>query len=326
MNDTENFQAAKPSPAFLIDASIYIFQAHFSPHVECLDTSGEDLSALYGFSQFLIQFLRREKPQVIAIAMDESLFCGFRHTLCGHYKSNRELPDENLERQLNACAELAEIMGLAKFSSRVYEADDIIGTLAKRLRDNPQFSSAFDHRVGIVTRDKDLAQLLNNDKEFLWDYQNNRRRYVADIEADFGVSPAQIPDYLGLVGDAVDNISGVPGVGPVKGKHLLGEYVTMEGLYANVDSVSGLKIRGAASLAGLLKEHEEQAYLCKKLATIVEDVQDNSEPFSVVPLTSLIRSEIKTDRLGDFLESEKFDKGFRDSMLNVANRINASFV
>ena len=98
--------SAQHSTYYLVDGSIYIFQSHFSPYVECFDTQGNDLSAVYGFTQFLLQFLRRVKPTLIAVALDESLFTGFRHKLCPIYKSNRELPDENLAMQLKACREI----------------------------------------------------------------------------------------------------------------------------------------------------------------------------------------------------------------------------
>ena len=94
-------------PLYLVDASIYIFQAWFSPHYEVLSKDGRDLSAFFGFAQFLNRFLRQTRPRSIAIAFDESLFCGFRHTLYPAYKANRELPDEELARQLHACAALA---------------------------------------------------------------------------------------------------------------------------------------------------------------------------------------------------------------------------
>src|SRR6056300_2098180 len=94
------------STYYLVDGSIYIFQSHFSPYVECFDVEGNDLSAVYGFTQFLLQFMRRVKPELIAVALDESLFSGFRHDLCPNYKSNRELPDENLAMQLTACREI----------------------------------------------------------------------------------------------------------------------------------------------------------------------------------------------------------------------------
>lgn len=304
--------------AYLIDASIYIFQAHFSPYVECADTDGNDLSAFYGFSQFLLQFLRRENPELVAVAMDESLFCGFRHQLCDSYKTNRELPDENLAAQLKACARFCELLGLACFGSRTYEADDIIGTLASRIRADADLA---DEPIQILTKDKDLAQLLKDDDDCLWDYHRNTRRNAAQIRLDFGIAPEQIPDYLGLVGDAVDRISGVPGLGPVKGRAMLQEYPDLDGIYANLHQVGSLSLRGASKLAELLGTHRELAYLSKRLATIVDDVADETEPFSMAPLQQLRRRPADLAGLSDFLLACKFTTGYCDSMVKAVQRL-----
>lgn len=309
---------ANNKPVFLIDASIYIFQAHFSPYVECFDANGDDLSALYGFSQFLMQFIRREKPEVLAVAMDESLFCGFRHGLCNNYKSNRELPDENLARQLKACAILCHIFGLACFSSRQYEADDIIGTLAKRIRTG----SGPDTTISIVSRDKDLSQLLLSGSMFVWDYQQNRKRFRHDIKEEFGVFPDQIPDYLGLVGDSVDCISGVPGIGPVKGRLLLQEFETMDAIYQNLESIKLLQVRGASSLAKKLEDNRDLAYLSRCLATIVDDIDDEAESFSTVSLNALRRNNVDIATLTAFLKDMKFSQGFCSSMVSAAEKLN----
>jgi DNA polymerase-1 len=308
--------------AYLIDSSIYIFQAHFSPYIECLDADGEDLSALYGFSQFLLQFLRREQPEIIAAAMDESLFCGFRHQLCDNYKSNRELPDENLARQLEGCAELCGIFGVSSFGSRTYEADDIIGTLSRRLRQTDLFGT---DAIAIVSRDKDLAQLLKGEQDFLWDYQKNLKRTCVEIETDFGVTPAQIPDYLGLVGDAVDCIGGVPGLGPVKGRALLQEFNDLDTIYDNLHRIADLPLRGSGKLGQLLDQHRELAYLCKTLATIVEGVESEDERFSVVPLEALSRTPADTELLAEFLARYKFHQSFSDSMVGAVSRLNEQF-
>lgn len=302
-------------PAYLIDASIYIFQAHFSPYVSCQDKHGEDLSALFGFGQFLLQFLRREKPAFVAVAMDESLFCGFRHQLCPRYKSNRELPDANLARQLDACAELAGILGLRSYGSRTYEADDIIGTLSRRWRE-----SNADGFV-IVSRDKDLSQLLDRDNEIVWDYQANRRRDARAVHEEMGVMPAQIPDFLGLVGDAVDVITGVPGIGAVKGKALLQQFRNLDHIYASLAEVAALPVRGAARLASLLEAHRDQAYLARQLATIVTDVTDASEAFASDPLPSLQRRTPDLAALEQFLLRERFPAAESSRLLQLASQI-----
>lgn len=304
---------------YLIDASIYIFQAHFSPYVECFDTRGEDLSAVYGFSQFLLQFLGRTSATHVAVAHDESLFCGFRHDLCPDYKSNRELPDENLAMQLRACQEICNELGLASYSSRQFEADDIIGTLSTRCR-----GGLIDKKkplIEIVSRDKDLAQLLIGGQDRLWDYQGNRRRNRDDIYSELGIHPEQLPDYLGLIGDAVDCISGVPGVGPVKARELLQRFESIEGVYANLDEVKKLPLRGARGLQQKLADHREEAELSKLLATIVCDVNDPKETFGSCSLNHVKRPPANSVDLGAFLTRYRFDDRARRRISTLAERL-----
>jgi DNA polymerase-1 len=301
---------------YLIDGSIYIFQSHFSPHVECFDVDGSDLSAVYGFTQFLLQFLRRVKPNRIAVALDESLFSGFRHGLCPNYKSNRELPDENLAMQLKGCREICSILGMASYASKKYEADDIIGTLSVRMSDLLPGNPA----LCIVTRDKDLSQLLKTDKDYMWDYSGNRRRYRADIKEEFGVNPEQFADYLGLVGDAVDCITGVPGVGPVKAKELLQNFVSMDGIYENLDAVADLSLRGAASLALKLEAHEAEARLSRELATIICNASDLHEGFAHAIPSSLEVANIDFSSFDEFLSKYKFTKNDSAYLLSIAEQ------
>lgn len=279
----------KETGIYLIDASIYIFQAHFSPYVECLGTDDEDLSAVFGFTQFLFQFLRRTAPTHAAVARDESLQTGFRHQLHPLYKSNRELPDENLKRQLDACGLMAKALGLAEFSSTKFEADDILGTLANKA----QTWLPDDMEICIVSKDKDLAQLLTDERCCLWDYSGNKKRYRGDVILNYGVSPEQFPDYLGLVGDAVDVISGIPGIGPVKARALLNEFGSLQGIYERLSEVSNLSLRGVKQLPLLLDTHKEAAFLSKRLATIRCDIAQEDEACASVELADL--SVLKPD-------------------------------
>lgn len=249
--------------------------------------------------------------------MDESLFCGFRHDLCPNYKSNRELPDENLAMQLKACAEICQILGLSSYSSKVYEADDIIGTLTNIVRQQSDGDSA----VHIVSRDKDLAQLLRSDEDCLWDYSGNRKRFVQDIEEEYGVRPDQFPDYLGLTGDSVDCIVGVPGVGPVKAKELLRKFDSLEGVYLNLDRVGDLSLRGAGRLAAVLDEHRQLAELSKVLATIVVDVDDPQEDFANIELDALSSSSACLDSLAEFLHEYQFQDSDRNRILSMARSL-----
>lgn len=269
-----------PKPLYLVDASIYIFQAYFSPHMQVWGEDGRDLSAFLGYAQFLQRFLRQTRPEHIAVAFDESLFCGFRHSLYPDYKSNRVLPDPDLERQLLACAELTKAMGICAFGSKVYEADDIIGTLAARYRQEQSTQAIPSAPISIVSRDKDLAQLLRSEGDHVWDFSGSQRRFHDDIVRHYGIRPNQFPDYLGLVGDAVDCIPGVPGIGPVAACALLQHFQSLPQLYDNLSEVASLSYRGAKKGAEVLKRHEEIAMLSRQLATIVEDVDHADEAFS----------------------------------------------
>ena len=312
--------AQLPGSLFLVDASIYIFQAHFSPYTECQDREGNDLSALYGFTRFLLQFLQRTNPQHVAVAMDESLFKGFRHELCSQYKSNRELPDENLEMQLAGCAEVTQALGLSCFGSTRYEADDIIGTLANRAR----VQTVNSYAVHVVSKDKDLAQLLQGASDTVWDFSSNRKQNRAGFIEEFGFAPERVPDFLGLVGDSVDCIGGVPGVGPVKAKALLSRFGTLEHIYQNLDQVQQLEIRGAARLAAALQEHKEAAYLSKELATIVCDISASNEACARATLDDLHRREHDVKDLQAILQNYRFTEMEAGHLVSLASDLQAS--
>lgn len=313
---------AQPKPevdtVYLVDASIYIFQAYFSPYTECYDKENNDLSAVYGFIRFLLQFLGRTNPSYMAIARDESLFCGFRHKLCPNYKSNRELPDENLQRQLEGCAQACSLMGLPHFASKEFEADDILGTLAKRFGELNKKELS----LCIVSKDKDLAQLLIAENSCLWDYSGNRKRYRQDIYHEYGVYPEQFPDYLGLIGDSVDVISGVPGIGPVKAKAMLQAFPSIEAIYENLDSVSRLTFRGAKTLPKVLRENREKASLSKILATIECNVTDPAESFSAIDLQDICLRAPDMDGFTELLQDLQFRDEDLNSLLYQFNKLN----
>lgn len=272
------------SPLFLLDASIYIFQAHFSAWQFVTSTEGDDRSAFYGFSQSLFRLLRLigfgRAPQSnlsglprLAVAFDESLFSGFRHRLYPDYKSNRVLPDDNLAWQLKACRALCQALGIAEFASDEYEADDIIGTLAHRYHE--------DAPVVIVSRDKDLGQLLAGHEDCLWDIQKTEAKTRRILNEQLGIWPEQIPCYLGLTGDAVDCIPGVPGIGPKAAAGLLQAYPDMQSIYDAPDLIATLAFRGAKTCAEKLLNYKAQALLSRELATIVRDCElDPSSCFS----------------------------------------------
>jgi 5'-3' exonuclease len=155
-------------------------------------------------------------------------------------------------------------MGLAEFASTEYEADDIIGTLATRCR-------AAGLRNVVVTRDKDLSQLIR-DGDVYWDYSGNTRYQYHEIGARFGAIPELIADFLALTGDAVDNIPGVPGIGKKTAGELFAMFGSLDELYANLGKVPAMKLRGAAAVAAKLLAHKDAAYLARRLTGIVCDM------------------------------------------------------
>lgn len=245
---------------YLVDASVYIFRAWFSMPDSIRDPQGAPVQAVYGFTRFLAELLERERPRYIACAFDESLTSSFRNRIYPPYKANRDLPPAELERQLKACQRAARALGVQTFASRRYEADDIIGTLASRFRTRTR-------PVTIVTRDKDLAQLVQPGDTF-WDYASDERHDVASLRLKLGVHPRQVPDLLGLAGDAVDNIPGVPGIGIKTAAALLQAFEDIDAIYANLDRVAAMPIRGAKSIAARLAAHHDMALLSRELATV----------------------------------------------------------
>ncbi|WP_226647675.1 5'-3' exonuclease [Microbulbifer variabilis] len=248
--------------SYLIDSSVYIFRYYFALPPNWQSRSGYDTEAVYGFTNFLLDLLARS-PRHIACAFDESLGSCFRNTLYPDYKCSRALPDEALAFQLAACREMAEALGIASFSSERYEADDILATLTRKLRN---------HAPIIVSRDKDLGQLLARGASSLWDFAANQHMDSAALEQKFGVIPAQIADYLALVGDTSDDIPGVPGIGAKTAARLLDEFDDVEALLAQRERVATLPVRGARGLAQRLEEYADQLRLAKRLTSLVEDI------------------------------------------------------
>jgi len=249
-----------------IDASYFIFRAYYSMPSDMVDSDGNATHALYGFARFLSDLVEQVRPERIGVAFDTSLRSetSFRNRIYPAYKANRESPPQDLARQFAFCREFCRHLGLAEFAHDEYEADDIIGTLASRAR-------AAGLQSVLVTRDKDLSQLVR-DGDVFWDYTCNARYHYHDIGPRFGVVPERIADFLALTGDSVDNIPGVPGIGKKTAGELFQVFATLDELYAGIDTVAQLKIRGAAGIAAKLRAHKEAAYFARRLTGIVCDI------------------------------------------------------
>ena len=258
--------SAPPGIVYYVDASYFIFRAYHSMPPDMVDGDGNATHALYGFARFLSDLLEQVRPKRIGVAFDLSTrhAASFRNGIYPAYKANREAPLADLERQFALCREFCRHMGIAEFASTEYEADDIIGTLVARSR------AAGLHNV-LVTRDKDLSQLIR-DGDVFWDYSGNTRYHYHDIGPRFGATPELIADFLALTGDSVDNIPGVPGVGRKTASELFAVFGSLDELYANLHRIPSMKLRGAAALAARLLAHKEAAYLARRLTGIVCDI------------------------------------------------------
>ncbi len=288
---------AGPGPVVLVDASYFVFRAYYSVGLEMTDVDDVPVNALYGFGRFLGDLLEEARPAQVAVAFDESLSSSFRNEIFPAYKANREPAPPELKRQFARCRELCRLLGIAEFSSPTHEADDIIGTIAARLRVSGLCSV-------LVTRDKDPAQLIR-DGDHYWDYAAARRFGYADIVGQFGVCPERMADYLALTGDAVDNIPGVPGVGPKTAAVLLTEFASLEEIYDGLDRVPGLPIRGAGKLPERLRAHREAAFFARRLTTIACDM-----PLAV-DSAALARRRPDLAALGAFYDQARFGAALR---------------
>lgn len=248
---------------YLIDASVYVFRAYYSMPDDMVDDAGNPINALYGFCRFLGDFMEKVTPEFIAVAFDESLSSSFRTEIYPEYKANRDPAPEELKRQFQQCRRFVRALGIMEIASPRYEADDLIGTLVEHGRQQGRPST-------IVSRDKDLTQLLSKDDVF-WDFAGKGKLRYDEIPASFGVWPEQIADFLALAGDAVDNIKGVPGVGKKTAEKLLQHFGSLDEIYGNLHRVHEVNVRGAKTLAVKLETHRDAAMLARRLTGIACD-------------------------------------------------------
>lgn len=220
--------------------------------------SGMPTNALYGFLSMTIKLLREIKPDYLAFCFDTKE-PSFRNEIYKDYKANREEMPENLVPQIPYITRLTEALGITKIEQPGFEADDLIGTLVKLGREKGL-------EIVIVSGDKDFAQLVAPHVS-MYDTMKDVRYDTEGVLAKWGVRPDQIVDYLSLVGDSSDNIPGVYGIGPKGAQKLLSEFKTLDGIYKNLDQISGKAMRAK------LEEHRDDAYLSQKLAAIHCDIK-----------------------------------------------------
>lgn len=259
------------APLVLVDGSSYLYRAfHAAPPLT--NALGEPTGAVKLVLNMVRRLLKDYPQSPIAMVFDAKGKT-FRDDLFAQYKANRPPMPDDLRAQIEPIHQAITAMGLPLIVIEGVEADDVIGTLACQ-------GAAQGHKVIISTGDKDMAQLVNP-LVSLHNTMTETRMDEAGVLEKFGLPPNLIIDFLALMGDKVDNIPGVPGVGEKTAQALLSQLGNLDAVYARLDEVAGLPIRGAKSLAEKLREHEPMARLSYQLATIKTDCE---LPFSLADL------------------------------------------
>jgi len=247
---------------FLVDGSSYIFRAFFAiPPLT--NAAGLPTNAIFGFTNILLKFLKQYKPEYVAVALDAGRVT-FRNDLFAAYKGNRPEAPADLIPQFPYFRKVLDALNLPLLEIPGYEADDIIATLCERL-------SSQGCELVVVSSDKDLMQLVTNGVKLL-DSAKDRWIGKEEVKEKFGVAPEQVIDVMGLMGDAVDNIPGVKGIGEKTAGALIQQFHNLENLYDHLDDMEQMKLRGAARIRQILEAGREQAFLSRALATVKRDV------------------------------------------------------
>jgi 5'-3' exonuclease len=260
----------------LVDATYELFRAHYAPRPPVRGRDGRLLSGVSGLVEQLLFLLREEGATHVGCATDRVIE-SFRNDLYPGYKTSTGMPVELLA-QFPIAEEAVDALGLVLWPMVEFEADDAIAAACERF----EADRAVD-QILVCTPDKDMAQLVRDDRVVLYD---RRRRVVYDeagVVAKWGVPPGSIPDWLALVGDAADGYPGLPGWGAKSAAAVLARYGTLESIPAKASAWDVPSLRGAAALAATLREQRDTAFLYRSLARLrtaadgVEIPQESAE-------------------------------------------------
>ena len=246
---------------YLIDSSIYIYRAWHTVETDIVDSQGECINALSGYSEFLFQLLTEQRPTHLVCTFDGKQNKLIRNQLYPEYKANREETPELLKVQFQRCHEFAEALGITCFVHPEYEADDLIGTFSQTLNNQG-------HMI-IVSKDKDLAQFLIKPTDAMFEASSKSWMYHEDIYQKHGVYPDQIADFLALKGDSVDNIPGLPGIGDKTARQLINKWGNIENIFNNIHHIGKMKFRSAKKVQQTLQDHQQQLLLYRQLTGLI---------------------------------------------------------
>ena len=296
-----------PNPLVLVDGSSYLYRA-FHAFPPLTNSAGEPTGAMYGVLNMLKSLISQVQPSHIAVVFDAKGKT-FRDEMFEQYKSHRPPMPDDLRKQIQPLHDIIRALGIPLLVIEGVEADDVIGTLAVA-------ASKANQKVLISTGDKDMAQLVD-DNIMLINTMNNTLLDCEAVIEKYGIPPELIIDYLALMGDSADNIPGVAGVGEKTALGLLQGIGSMAEIYANLDKVAELPIRGAKKLGDKLLAEKEMADLSYRLATIKTDVALDITP------EQLTLGASNNDQLTEYFGRYEF-KRWLNEVMNGADSITNS--
>lgn len=296
-----------PNPLVLVDGSSYLYRA-FHAFPPLTNSAGEPTGAMYGVLNMLKSLISQVQPSHIAVVFDAKGKT-FRDEMFEQYKSHRPPMPDDLRKQIQPLHDIIRALGIPLLVIEGVEADDVIGTLAVA-------ASKVNQKVLISTGDKDMAQLVD-DNIMLINTMNNTLSDREAVIEKYGIPPELIIDYLALMGDSADNIPGVAGVGEKTALGLLQGIGSMAEIYANLDKVAELPIRGAKKLGDKLLAEKEMADLSYRLATIKTDVALDITP------EQLTLGASNNDQLTEYFGRYEF-KRWLNEVMNGADSITNS--
>jgi DNA polymerase-1 len=244
----------------LLDANHLMHRAYWALPRTLKTKSGELTNAVYGVMSMLLKLLVIEKPDAIVACFDAGKET-FRHDDHTEYKAGRQETPQDFYDQIPRVEEGLRAFSIPIVSLERYEADDLIATYAREAEEEG-------FRVTIVSGDRDVLQLASQQVRIAIPhkgYEDAEYMGTREVKEKYGVEPTHIPDYKGLVGDTSDNLPGVPGIGPKRGKELLEKYGTLENVYSHIEEVP-------PSVRGKLEEGKKSAFKTKELATLVANL------------------------------------------------------
>lgn len=283
----------------LIDGSSYVFRAYYAiPRLTRRD--GTPVHAAYGFTLMLLKAMRENPDSLFVVALDKDSRA-FRQTIDPNYKANRPPAPEDLAMQFPIVRQILDAFNVPVVECAGYEADDVIATLTRQ-------AAAQGFGVTIVSGDKDLMQLVGRRVE-LYDPMKERRYGPQEVVEKMGVPPERVADYLALTGDASDNVPGVPKVGSKSAVQLIEAFGGVGEIYAHIDEIEDLKMRGSRAIAEQLRLHREQVQRALRLVRL------QSELPLIFDEAAFARLPIDRARLRSLLQSLEFTKLVSDLSL-----------